>query len=237
MKKYLSDGSSNAKTRKNRTKTLILYLAPARSVLSHFVGLSHDIQPWMKVNICPWSGKCAESCLYTAGMSAVYKSINLSRIGRTIDYLTNRSHFLQSIAKQIVKEASGVEALAIRLNGTSDLALVDMLTSSHKFPQNVVFYDYTKNPKWAGERVVNGYRYVVTFSRDEKNEDFAINHLKNGGIVSVVFADALPSTWHGFPVYDGDQRDDLMLDVPSGSVLGLKAKGKARNDCSGFVVK
>jgi hypothetical protein len=46
----------------------------------------------------------------------------------------------------------------------------------------------------------------------------------------------IPETWNGFRVYDGDSRDDLMLDIPSGSVLALKAKGKARKDLSGFVI-
>ena len=46
----------------------------------------------------------------------------------------------------------------------------------------------------------------------------------------------LPDTWNGFKVVDGDVRDDLMLDV-SGVVLGLRAKGKAKKDTSGFVIQ
>jgi hypothetical protein len=45
----------------------------------------------------------------------------------------------------------------------------------------------------------------------------------------------LPSTYLGAPVIDGDKADDLMLD--SGAViLGLKAKGRAKKDITGFVV-
>jgi hypothetical protein len=47
----------------------------------------------------------------------------------------------------------------------------------------------------------------------------------------------LPSEWNGFKVVDGDLSDDQMLDHINAVVLGLKAKGKARKDISGFVVK
>ena len=64
--------------------------------------------------------------------------------------------------------------------------------------------------------------------------------MHRGANSAVVFStkkdNVLPDTWNGFKVVDGDERDDLMLDV-SGVVLGLRAKGKAKNDTSGFVVK
>jgi len=53
--------------------------------------------------------------------------------------------------------------------------------------------------------------------------------------VAVVF-DKLPETWHGFKVIDGDDDDLRYLDM-GGVVIGLKAKGKAKQDTSGFVVK
>jgi hypothetical protein len=40
----------------------------------------------------------------------------------------------------------------------------------------------------------------------------------------------------GMPVVDGDSRDDLMLDVPLGTILGLRAKGQAKKDTTGFVI-
>jgi hypothetical protein len=76
----------------------------------------------------------------------------------------------------------------------------------------------------------------VTFSRSEINESEAIAVLHRGGHVAVVFNE-LPSEWNGFKVVDGDLSDDQMLDHINAVVLGLKAKGKARKDISGFVVK
>jgi hypothetical protein len=103
---------------------------------------------------------------------------------------------------------------------------------------NVIFYDYTKNPKKAGIRTLpTGHKYVVTFSHSEKEDSLVntLNVLNSGGIAAVVF-NKLPNTWNGFKVVDGDASDDLMLDLPQSTVIGLKAKGKAKKDTSGFVV-
>ncbi len=133
------------------------------------------------------------------------------------------------------KRANG--ELAVRLNGTSDVKLVEMAVSTGlPIASNIVFYDYTKILKKAGERILpTGHRYMVTFSRSETNESEMLEHLRAGGVAAVVF-DKLPTSYMGFPVVDGDERDDLMLDVPKGTILGLKAKGKAKHDMSGFVV-
>ena len=52
---------------------------------------------------------------------------------------------------------------------------------------------------------------------------------------AVVFNGALPSMFKGLKVIDGDKTDMRFLDEPN-SVVGLKAKGKARQDKSGFVI-
>lgn len=46
----------------------------------------------------------------------------------------------------------------------------------------------------------------------------------------------LPETWRGFKVIDGDESDLRFLDE-KGVIVGLRAKGKARKDKSGFVVR
>ena len=118
--------------------------------------------------------------------------------------------------------------------------------------KRIVFYDYTKFPNKAGKHVVNGFQYYVTFSRAEnyydKNGKYhdngmeAINQLNKGNCVAVVFNKILPKYWMDFVVDDGDDRDDLMIDVyrknaKQGIVLGLKAKGKAKKPKAGeFVV-
>lgn len=222
MNSIMSKGSTNAKTAKNKRDTMILYLMPGM-VLGH--------------NMCPKATEgCLSACLNTAGRGA-FSNVQQSRLNKTLEFIRDRRAFLSQCAREINKAAKKTDELAVRMNGTSDVKLVEMMIAENEISQNVVFYDYTKIPKKAGRRILSsGHTYVVTFSRSEHNESDVLNVLKNGGISAVVFNE-LPETFHGFPVVDGDKSDDQMLDLPGGTVLGLKAKGKARKDNSGFVVK
>jgi hypothetical protein len=107
-----------------------------------------------------------------------------------------------------------------------------------RFPA-IQFYDYTKNPNriaayLEGKLPAN---YQLTFSRSEDNGPIALSILGSGGNVAIVFSSAkLPESFQGKPVVDGDESDLRFLD-PRGCVVGLKAKGKARRDLSGFVVQ
>lgn len=226
MKKYriLSEGSWNAKTSKNNRETLILYMSPST-------------QNSKGRNLCPKaSAGCLASCLYTAGRGA-FSNVQAARMKRTEMFLNETKLFFDSVAEEINRKAKRVDELAVRLNGTSDTKIVDVLLSKYSIAKNVVFYDYTKIHQRAGSFVMqSGHMYTVAFSRSEENEHEAIQVLSNGGIVAVVF-DKLPETWYNYPVVDGDERDDLMLDLFPGTVLGLKAKGKAKHDRTGFVVK
>ena len=158
---------------------------------------------------------------------------------------------LQRIQRQILTASKSnsrnkfknKQEVAIRLNGTSDLPFLEMMDQYgllDAIPSNVRFYDYTKFPDKAGVRKINKFDYVVTYSRCEDYFDprigkfvdnmyNALNNLDKGNMVAVVFAgNKLPKYWFGYPVVDGDERDDLMLDLnPSrgnGIVIGLRAK-------------
>lgn len=228
MKKLLSSGNTNAKTKKNSRPTRILYLHPSKIE-------GKDMCPYASVN-------CRLVCLNTAGRGAM-SSVQKARITRTKKYVLDKDKFMDKLHKEITSfakyyERRGID-VAIRLNGTSDQPLVESLTKSYEMPKNVLFYDYTKNPKKARNRVFrDGTTYVVTFSRSEKegSDKQSLEVLKNGGTVAIVF-DKLPKTWNGYFVVDGDKRDDLMLDLDEPCVIGLLAKGKAKKDESGFVVK
>jgi hypothetical protein len=120
---------------------------------------------------------------------------------------------------------------AVRLNGTSDLPWhrlrgSDGLTLPERFP-DVTFYDYTKDPRRPAETLPANYS--VTFSFSGENLADALFTLETGGNVAVVFATAkgraLPESWNGFPVIDGDESDLRFLD-PRGVVVGLRLKGQ-----------
>lgn len=223
--RLLSNGYTNAKTAKNGLKTLILYLAP-------FTQNSKGI------NLCPKAtAGCAAACLFTAGRGA-FSNVAQSRMNRTEYYLHDRPRFLAQAAKEINRAAKKVDKLAVRLNGTSDIKLVEMLTLAHEIAPNVVFYDYTKIERKAGFRkTVQGHDYIVTYSFNESPDAIpnALQVLNRGGNVAVVFRKNLPDTFLGYPVIDGDKSDILML-YNRNVILGLKAKGKAKKDTTGFVI-
>lgn len=234
-------GTSSAKTVKGEALsylTGILYLSP--STLSG-VG-----------NVCPWAGTCKESCLNSAGRGA-FNSVQTARIKKTRFFFSNRDAFMEQLfqdCKSLVRKAKRKGLLpCIRLNGTSDLAFHRLivpskgLTLMELFP-DVPFYDYTKSVKKAldNARGLHAPNYYVTFSRDSQaNEAECEQVLRAGANVSVVFRDSLPAVWKHRPVLDGDTTDLRFLDRRakagrSGFVVGLKAKGKAKRDRSGFVV-
>jgi hypothetical protein len=75
----------------------------------------------------------------------------------------------------------------------------------------------------------------LTFSKADGNDADVAKAIASGMNVAAVF-DKLPDTYMGLPVVDADE-DDLRFLDPKGAVLGLKAKGRAKKDYSGFVIR
>lgn len=218
--------------------TAVLHLAPAR--------LSGR-------NVCPGAtAGCIAGCLNTAGRGGIAKggatvdvdgfalpdnAIQRARIARTRFLYADRAGFVARLEREIEAhvrraERHGLKA-AVRLNGTSDLwwpAIAPGLFE--RFP-TVRFYDYTKvTAYFTRKRPAN---YDLTLSRGEGRDREARAALLTGERVAVVF-DRLPETYLGARVIDGDATDLRFLD-PRGVVVGLKAKGRAKRDASGFVVR
>ena len=105
------------------------------------------------------------------------------------------------------------------------------------FP-DVQFYDYCKSPERM-TKFVNGEmptNYHLTFSRSETNGALALAFLRSGGNVAMVFRKSLPATYFGHEVIDGDETDLRFLDG-KGKIVGLKEKGLAKKDETGFVLE
>ena len=226
----------NAKTVKGQKKryiTGILYQAPADSS-----GI---------MNVCPMAGYCKDPCLNTAGRGR-FAATQLARIAKTRLLFENRELFLECLRYDIRKLIRKAKAKArrthrrwkacVRLNGTSDLAWLALLLAS-EFPE-LQFYDYTKLPHPELRLREN---YWLTFSHDGKElaNVLECNRLLAIGMnVAVVFATRrgkpLPETWHGHQVIDGDLTDLRFLDPRGqGLVIGLRAKGRARQCRTAFV--
>lgn len=190
--------------------------------------------------VCPKrTAGCTSACLNTAGRGGIFKKgentnvIQQARIRKTKMFFENREQFLVDLESDIrlgIKQAEKQGLIpAFRLNGTSDLAW-EKYGIIEKFP-NVQFYDYTKI---RGRKVSHLKNYHLTFSRAESNEMDARLAASNGMNVAVVFKN-VPDNYMGRAVINGDETDLRFLD-PKSVIVGLKAKGKAKKDTSGFVI-
>ena len=194
------------------------------------------------------SAGCTASCLNISGMGG-FPKVQKSRVEKTRRFFEERQSFLLDLVYEIrckLLEAEKEKLIpCFRLNLTSDILWENVLLENGKtifeiFP-TVQFYDYTKIYKRLKDCafILN---YHLTFSRSES----AINHLqsnlalKEGFNVAIVFStskkEKLPESYNGYKVIDGDINDLRFLD-PVNCIVGLRAKCRARNDKSGFVIK
>ena len=166
------------------------------------------------------------------------------RIARKRYFFEHRKLFIAKLFEEIVflrqKAKSRGLKTAVRLNGTSDIAWEKVAPSLFTI-NRVQFYDYTKSVDRASKTFRRGWpkNYKLILSRSEENTDACLKHLSKGGNVAVVFPtkrkERLPSSWLGYSVIDGDRDDAWFARIKSGQVLGLRAKGKATSDKTGFV--
>ena len=197
----------------------------------------------ISTKICPYQdiAKCKDACLNTAGLGGVYPSIQKARQKKTDLFLNDRDEFMRVLVKDIntfIRACKRKDKRpAIRLNGTSDIQWEYIEIDEYEnifamFPE-VQFYDYTKIPTRKIDHIPN---YHLTWSYSEANDKYAKMFDKVPNNKAVVFKNKiLPSMFKGLKVIDGDTHDMRFLDEPN-SVVGLKAKGKARQDKSGFVI-
>jgi hypothetical protein len=184
---------------------------------------------------------CTAACLNTAGRGGMFKRgentnmIQKARIRKTNYFFNDRDGFIADLVSDINKAIRFAERKGLtpvfRLNGTSDLSW-EKYTAAYGmnifelFPQ-VQFYDYTKV---LGRKVAEYPNYHLTFSKADGNDSDVAEALWQGMSVVAVY-DAIPA---GVP--SADETDLRFLDA-KGIMLGLKAKGRAKKDYSGFVIR
>jgi hypothetical protein len=182
---------------------------------------------------------CTAACLNTAGRGGMFKKgettnmIQEARKRKTRMFFESREQFLVDLEADIrlgIKQAEKKGLIpCFRLNGTSDIAW-EKYDIIEKFPK-VQFYDYTK---MRNRKVSHLKNYHLTFSKADGNDMDVRLAAQAGMNVAAVFK-SMPETYIGRPVIDGDETDLRFLD-PKGVIVGLKAKGKAKKDTTGFVV-
>lgn len=230
----ISNGNTNAKTIKNDQETYILYLSP------------YNLNDTGK-NVCPFATKgCAAACLNSAGRGK-FSNVQLARRRKTNLFFQDPQSFTQQLAMDLAKINNKAlkenKTIFVRLNGTSDINFEKLLNRylNISFAQfmGLKFYDYTKDKNKALEYSTNEKRekYRITYSRSEKDTDMDIKTLLNNGVnVAAVFSKELPNNYLGYPVINGDETD-LRFNDQLGVIVGLKAKGDAKKDTSGFVIQ
>jgi len=185
---------------------------------------------------------CTAACLNTAGRGGMFRKgentnmIQKARIRKTQLFFNERDEFMLNLYKDIQKAIRFAERKGLtpvfRLNGTSDLSWEKYTVGTtdmnlfQLFP-TVQFYDYTKV---LGRKVAQYKNYHLTFSKADGNDSDVAEALFQGMSVVAVY-DAIPA---GVP--SADETDLRFLD-PKGVMLGLKAKGRAKKDYSGFVIR
>lgn len=224
--------SGDAKTVKGEKKgylTAIMYLAP------------HTIAT--KKTLCPHaSPACMVACLYTAGRGAM-SNVQSARIRKARWFERDQAGFMVQLANDIDKFQAYATKRGlipcVRLNGTSDILWERIRIYDQWQSRNIMglfpglqFYDYTKCPP----RLRRGLpaNYDLTFSQSENNLHAVKQALNDGFRVATVFH-TLPAKHLGRKVIDGDVNDLRFLDRAP-SIIGLKAKGAAKKDDSGFVL-
>ena len=185
---------------------------------------------------------CTAACLNTAGRGGMFKrgestnTIQRARIRKTNEFFNNREQFMFDLYHDIVKAKKFADKQGLipvfRLNGTSDLSWEKYTVGTtdmnlfQLFP-TTQFYDYTKI---LGRKVSQYPNYHLTFSKADGNDADVAEALMQGMSVVAVY-DKIPE---GVP--SADETDLRFLD-PKGIMLGLKAKGRAKKDYSGFVIR
>ena len=197
-------------------------------------------------NTCPKAtAGCKAACLNTAGRGGMFKKgentnmIQKARIRKTQYFFESRDYFMADLYADIQKGIKMATKLGLtpvfRLNGTSDLSW-EKYTINDKnifelFP-DVQFYDYTKV---LGRKVSKYKNYFLIFSKADGNDSDVAEAILQGMNVAAVF-DQVPTEHMGRPVINADEHDLRFLD-DKGVIAGLKAKGRAKKDYSGFVIR
>lgn len=244
----MTDGGTSAKLAKNKRKSIVLYMSPVQ-------------RNSFAQNTCPaFSAGCQAACLDYSGQKVGQAKQRLA-IARTDFYFAHRDEFWRRIYATIVGNANALndgDELAVRLNGTSDLPLFEEFgqwcVANDKikcFPDNVIFYDYTKNiPQVTYGReqeLMNPFkkRHKVTYSLSERIDkrgdsgfDKAKRVLMNGGTVAAVFLvkskgiaeftkksrkkNKIPAGW--VPITDADGEKKFFAPLPETATFEYEGK-------------
>lgn len=185
-------------------------------------------------NVCAFAGDCASTCVAFSGNGG-FSSTQRVRMAR-LDFAINQPRLFAVLLWEELRKAtqSDTYAVNIRLNTYSDIRWERVAPELFEYFSRSNFYDYTKHPTRSRPRHLMPSNYVLTYSISEKTTP--AEFLRNVGIdrnTAAVVATrsgntaqgwrAIPQTFAGLPVIDGDMQDARHLD-PLGHVVILRRK-------------
>lgn len=179
---------------------------------------------------------CASPCLQSAGRGRM-SNVAQGRQRKTDYWHADRARFIAQLRTEMhsfIRTClrQGVKPV-FRLNTISDIAWESHLDMAGEFG-DAFFYDYTKRANRLGKTPAN-YKLMFSYSAVPAYQKQVGKALQTDAPIAVVFRGNLPKMFMNRPVIDGDASD--IVNVQSGRVvIGLLAKGKAKQDTSGFVV-
>jgi len=199
------------------------------------------VKPKKQVNLCAYADGCKSVCLETCGMNVFKTAIN-AKYRRTQLFLNHTDLFFKVVIKKIIATSTKHpdKKILVRLNTLSDVLWenIPVMKYNNIFDyfstyKNVSFYDYTKYPNRNTPD-----NYTLMYSHNASTYKYFANMediFKNYKNIACVFRNKLPKTYKGYKVIDGDLSD--YNTKYNKVVIGLLAKGKAKKDTSGFVLK
>jgi hypothetical protein len=239
----LTSGASQVKLGKNTLKSFGLMLIPERGLMSvSFRDVREAFGLTGGFNLCPLaSAGCAAACLSRSGKSGMPSGQRAQGV-RTAFLLAFPYQTGLIVGAELLAALRKYGEINLRLNTTSDirweLFAPDMLALLTL--KGVKLYDYTA---WSPANRKASSSYPLTYSAKEPaatSDEYLSAILRDGGTVAMPFdtkrGHALPATWQGFAVIDGDVSDERRLD-PKGVIVGLRAKGHEwrKDNSAGFI--
>jgi hypothetical protein len=249
--KVLRSGDPKTRFHNASASEILKELSPPRQLLSssakldkcESVGVLARVLYLTPGTFCPSATRgCLESCLGHTSGRMCFSTHTAARDARTALYLERPIVFVKRLRAELtLLEAEALQyglRPAVRLNGTSDLFWERIEPNLFSDFPDIQFFDYTKINQRMLDFLDSVFpaNYHLTFSVDACSSNQAAFVIGRGGNVAAVFWPHLPKTWWGFPVINGDTHDARFLD-PSGVIVGLKAKGLARVDIQGFIIR
>ena len=184
------------------------------------------------------AARCMPDCLRAQGRGQ-FDSVTEARQARAEWFYSDPVAFMAQLKGELESFRDSCERVKpwgavgyVRLNVLSDIPW-ERYGVPQAFPE-LMFYDYTKQ----AARLCNtpdNYRLIFSYSGAPSFAKQNARALATGLPVAVVFRGGLPAKFLGRRVIDGDVSDIDNLHAFN-QIVGLRAKGTARHNITGFVV-